>query len=64
MAGFFGLFNYAKEGPGVAKDAPKKRSFIIFFEILGRKIWNLTVAGLLWSCSPCPSSPTVWRTRV
>lgn len=54
MAGFFGLFNYAKEGPGVAKDAPKKRSFIIFFEILGRKIWNLTVAGLLWSLFSLP----------
>ncbi len=54
MAGLFGLFNYAKEGPGVAKDAPKKRSFIIFFEILGRKIWNLTVAGLLWSVCSLP----------
>ena len=54
MAGLFGLFNYAKEGPGVAKNAPKKRSFIIFFEILGRKIWNLTVAGLLWSVCSLP----------
>ena len=54
MAGIFGLFNYAKEGPGVAKDAPKKRSFVIFFEILGRKIWNLTVAGLLWSLFSLP----------
>lgn len=54
MAGLFGLFNYAKEGPGVAKNAPKKRSFIIFLEILGRKIWNLTVAGLLWSVCSLP----------
>lgn len=54
MAGFFGLFNYAKEGPGVAKNAPKKRSFIVFFEILGRKLWNVTVAGLLWSLFSLP----------
>ena len=61
MAGFFGLFNYAKEGPGVAKDAPKKRSFIIFFEILGRKIWNLTVAGLLWSLFSLPILDHLYR---
>ena len=54
MAGFFGLFNYEKEGPGVAKNAPKKRSFIIFFEILGRKIWQLTVAGMLWTLVSLP----------
>ena len=23
MAGFFGLFNYEKEGPGISKNAPK-----------------------------------------
>ena len=30
MAGFFGLFNYEKEGPGISKDAPKKKQFIAF----------------------------------
>ena len=24
MAGFFGLFNYDKVGPGISKNAPKK----------------------------------------
>ena len=34
MAGLFGgLFNYDKEGPGVDKNAPKKKGFIVFFEI-------------------------------
>ena len=30
MAGFFGLFNYEKEGPGISKDAPKKKPFFAF----------------------------------
>lgn len=54
MAGLFGLFNYDKEGPGVAKNAPKKRAFVVFFEILGRKMWNLTVAGLMWTLVSLP----------
>lgn len=40
MAGFFGLFNYDKEGPGVPKDAPKKKTFIVFFEIFFRNFWK------------------------
>ncbi len=48
MAGFFGLFNYEKEGPGVEKNAPKKRAPIVFFEIYGRKFWNLFYANLLF----------------
>lgn len=48
MAGFFGLFNYSKEGPGVAKNAPEKRGFVRFFEIYSRKFWNLALAGLMW----------------
>ncbi len=48
MAGFFGLFNYEKEGPGIDKNAPKKRAPIVFFEIYGRKFWNLFYANLLF----------------
>lgn len=48
MAGFFGLFNYDKEGPGIEKNAPKKRALIVFFEIYGRKFWNLFYANLLF----------------
>ncbi len=48
MAGFFGLFNYEKEGPGIAKNAPKKRAPIVFFEIYGRKFWQLFYANLLF----------------
>lgn len=54
MAGFFGLFNYEKEGPGVRKNAPQKRPFFAFMEIYGRKFWQLAVAGLLYSLVSLP----------
>lgn len=48
MAGFFGLFDYNKVGPGVDKNAPKKKAFIVFFEIYFRKFWKLICANLLY----------------
>lgn len=48
MAGMFGLFDYTKEGPGISKKGPRKRPFVIFFEIYGRKFWNLMLAGLMF----------------
>lgn len=51
MAGFFGLFNYSKEGPGVAKNGPQKRRYVVFLEILGRKFWKVTLAGLMWAAA-------------
>ena len=41
MAGFFGFFDVTKEGPGINKDAPKKKTFIVFFETFFRNIWKL-----------------------
>ena len=60
MAGFFGMFNYAKEGPGVAKNAPKKRTFFAFMEIYGRKFWKLAIAGLLWALTSLPIVTRGW----
>lgn len=37
----FGLNDYSKSGPGVAKNAPKKKPFFEFFELYFRKFWNL-----------------------
>ena len=54
MAGFFGLFDYGKEGPGVAKNGPQKRPFVVFMEIFGRKAWKVTLAGLLWALVNLP----------
>lgn len=48
MAGFFGLFNYEKEGPGIRKDAPKKKTFIVFFEMLIRNFWKFIPISLLY----------------
>lgn len=60
MAGFFGLFNYAKEGPGVAKNAPKKRALFAFTDIYGRKFWKLALAGLLWAITALPIVTRGW----
>ncbi len=48
MAGFFGLFNYDKEGPGVPKDGPKKKTFIVFFEIFFRNFWKFIPINLVY----------------
>lgn len=48
MAGFFGFFDYSKPGPGVDKNAPKKKAFVVFFEIYFRKFWKLITANLLF----------------
>lgn len=46
--GMFGFFNYNKPGPGISKDAPKKRTFVVFFETWFRNIWRLLPSGLLY----------------
>lgn len=45
-----GLFggNFAKPGPGVDKDAPKKKGIFLFFEIYFRKFWNIIHANALY----------------
>lgn len=48
MAGFFGLGNYSKPGPGVSKDEPQKHSFFLFFEIYFRKFWKLCEINMLY----------------
>ncbi len=48
MAGFFGLFNYEKEGPGIDKNAPKKKTFIVFFETFFRNIWKFITVNFVY----------------
>ncbi|HHW46436.1 MAG TPA: YesL family protein [Clostridiales bacterium] len=48
MAGFFGFFDFNKEGPGVSKDQPKKSAFFLYFEILFRKFWGLVTVNLIY----------------
>ena len=54
MAGFFGLFNYEKEGPGISKNAPKKKTFIVFFETFFRNFWKFVVINLVYGIISLP----------
>ncbi len=48
MAGFFGLFDYNKPGPGVRKDEAEKKGAAKYFDILGRRIWKLVTVNFLY----------------
>lgn len=51
-----GLFNarYEKEGPGISKDAPRKKTFIVFFETFFRNFWKFIPVNVVFSvlCLP------------
>ena len=49
MAGFFGLFDYNKPGPGVRKDEPEKKGIARYFDILGKRIWKLVSLNFLYT---------------
>ncbi len=55
MGGFFGLFDYSKPGPGIAKDAPPKPRVMVFLDIFTRKFWNLIKINLLFSIFNIPA---------
>lgn len=48
MAGIFGFFNFEKEGPGIYKDGPKKKTFIVFFETFFRNFWKFIPINLVY----------------
>ncbi len=48
MAGFFGLFNYSKPGKGVDKNAPEKKRFFLFFELLWRKLFKIIQLNIIY----------------
>ena len=52
--GFFGFGNYNKEGPGISKDAPKKRTFVVFFETFFRNFWKFAPISAIYTifCLP------------
>lgn len=49
MAGFFGIGDFTKEGPGISKDAPKKKTFFVFFETFFRNFWKFTSINAVYS---------------
>lgn len=54
MAGLFGLFDYTKEGPGIRKDAPKKKAFFVFFETYFRNIFKFVSMNLVYMMLSAP----------
>ena len=40
--------NFSRSGKGVAKDAPDKKRFILFFEILWRKLWQIIGINIIY----------------
>ena len=54
MAGFFGLFDATKPGPGVSKNEPKKKRFFLFWELYFRKFFRLIIADLLYALVSLP----------
>lgn len=48
MAGFFGFLDFTKEGPGIRKDAPKKKKFFVFFETYFRNFWRFITINLVY----------------
>ena len=54
MAGFFGLFDYTKPGPGVPKNAPPKARPRLFFEVFFRKFWKIIQINLLYTIFNIP----------
>ncbi len=55
MAGFFGLFDFTKEGPGVYPDDPPKGAFGTFFSVLGRKFWKIVTINLMYLVFSIPA---------
>lgn len=46
--------NYEQSGPGIAKDAPQKKPFFRFWEIVGQKFWKLLELNFLMMCVGIP----------
>src|SRR5690606_4360718 len=55
MAGFFGFFDYTKEGKGVYPDEPPKGPIAGFFAILGRKFWKICTINLMYILFSLPA---------
>ncbi len=53
-----GLFSrsFDKPGPGINPDAPQKRAFFRFFDIVSRKLWNFIKISLMYVALMLPIS--------
>ncbi|MDD3503529.1 MAG: DUF624 domain-containing protein [Eubacteriales bacterium] len=55
MAGFFGLFNYNKEGKGVNPEDLDRGPIPTFFGVVGRKFWKLIMINLMYVLFSLPA---------
>lgn len=46
---FLGLFNYDKAGPGISKNAPQKKTYVVFFETFFRNFWKFIPINFVYS---------------
>ena len=54
MSGFLGFLDFTKEGPGVRKDAPKKKAFFAFFELFFRNFFRFFSINLVYCVMSLP----------
>ncbi|MBE6810303.1 MAG: DUF624 domain-containing protein [Ruminococcaceae bacterium] len=54
MAGLFGFLDFTREGPGIRKDAPKKKTFFVFFETFFRNFWRFFSINLVYFLTSIP----------
>lgn len=52
--GFFGFLDFTKEGPGISKDAPKKKTFFVFFETFFRNFFKFFSINLTFVLTSIP----------
>ena len=48
------FFNFDRPGPGIDKDAPKKKGIFLYFELFFRKFWILAKANMLYFAVSLP----------
>ena len=49
-----GILNFSKPGPGVSKDAPRKKGVFLYFELFGRKFTKLISLNILYFLCSLP----------
>ncbi|MDO4607983.1 MAG: DUF624 domain-containing protein [Clostridia bacterium] len=54
MAGFFGFLDFTKEGPGIEKDAPKKKAPFVFIETFFRNFWRFMLINVVYTVLSIP----------
>ncbi len=54
MAGFFGFLDFTKEGPGIDKNAPKKKAPFVFAETFFRNFWRFMLINVVYAVLSIP----------